>query len=66
MNPLGIGSLIQAKRIEKNMTLGQLAEKMGIARTLVRAWEEGTKEPDKKHLEIMSNIFERDPGVRQV
>jgi transcriptional regulator with XRE-family HTH domain len=57
MNTLAIGDWIQARRIEKNLTLGHLADKMGIARTLVRAWEEGTEEPDKKQSEILAKIF---------
>jgi transcriptional regulator with XRE-family HTH domain len=57
MNALAVSSWIQVRRIEKNMTLGHLAEKMGIARTLVRAWEEGTEKPDKKQLEIIAKIF---------
>ena len=61
MNILAIGYRIEARRIEKNLTPGHLAEKMGIATTLVRAWEEGVEEPDKKHLEIMAKIFGIDP-----
>ena len=57
VNILAIGGWIQAKRIEKNLTPGHLAERMAIARSLVRAWEEGTEGPDKKQLEIMAKIF---------
>jgi transcriptional regulator with XRE-family HTH domain len=64
MKTLPIAYWIQARRIEKNMTLGHLAEKMGIARTLVRALEEGSKEPDQKHLEIMAKIFGIDAGAK--
>ena len=56
-NALPIGDWIQAKRIEKNLTPGHLAEKMGIATALVRAWEKGAAEPDKTQLEIMAKIF---------
>ncbi len=47
--------------LRKNLTPGHLAEKMGIAATLVRAWEKGVEEPDKKQLEIMAKIFGIDP-----
>jgi ribosome-binding protein aMBF1 (putative translation factor) len=57
MNTLAVGDWIHANRIQKNLTLGHLAEKMGIARALVRVWENGTEEPDKKQLEIMVKIF---------
>ncbi len=62
MNMLTVGDWIQSRQTEKNLTLGHFAEKMGIARTLVRAWEEGTEEPDKKQLEIMAKIF----GIAQL
>jgi DNA-binding transcriptional regulator YiaG len=57
MNELPISEWIQIKRIKKNLTPGHLAEKMGIASALVRAWEKGVEEPDKTQLEIMAKIF---------
>jgi DNA-binding transcriptional regulator YiaG len=56
-NILAIGDWIRAGRIEKNLFPGHLAKKMGIATTLVRAWEAGAEEPDPKHLEIMATIL---------
>jgi DNA-binding transcriptional regulator YiaG len=60
-NILSTGAWIQAKRIEKNLTPGHLAEKMGIASALVRAWEKGAAEPEKTQLEILVGIFGKSP-----
>jgi DNA-binding transcriptional regulator YiaG len=60
-NPLATGDWIQAQRIGKNLTLGHLAGKMGIATALVRAWESGATEPDKRQLEILTGIFGMTP-----
>ena len=48
-----LGDWIRAKRILKNLTPGQLGAKMGIAQAVVRAWEEGTKEPDGLQLAFL-------------
>jgi ribosome-binding protein aMBF1 (putative translation factor) len=58
-----IGDLIQVKRMEKNLTPGHLAAKMGIATTLVRSWEDGTIQPDKQQLMALANHLRFDAGV---
>ena len=57
MNSQTIGAWIQTKRIELNLTPGQLARKMGIASLLVNTWEDGTEEPNRQQLTIMSKVF---------
>ena len=52
-----IGDWIQAKRMEKNLTPGHLATKMGIATTLIRSWENGTSRPDNRQLEVLANLL---------
>lgn len=52
-----LGCWIRAKRIEKNFTPGQLGARMGIAQAVVRAWEEGAKEPDGLQLAFLEKIF---------
>jgi ribosome-binding protein aMBF1 (putative translation factor) len=52
-----IGDLIQVKRHEKNLTLGHLAAKMGIATALVRSWEDGTGQPDNRQLKVLAGLL---------
>jgi len=43
--------------MEKNLTLAHLAEKMGIATALVRAWETGTSQPDSQQLKFLTGFW---------
>jgi DNA-binding transcriptional regulator YiaG len=43
--------------MEKNLTPGHLAAKMGIATDLVRSWEGGTIQPDNRQLEVLANLL---------
>jgi ribosome-binding protein aMBF1 (putative translation factor) len=52
-----LGDLIQVKRVERNLTPGHLAAKMGIATRLVRSWEDGTSQPDNRQLEILASLL---------
>ena len=52
-----IGGWIQAKRIEKNLSRYHLATKMGIATALVRAWEEGAREPNDQQLRVLMTVW---------
>jgi ribosome-binding protein aMBF1 (putative translation factor) len=52
-----LGDWIRVKRIEKNLTSGHLALKMGIASALVCSWEDGTSQPDERQIEILTNFF---------
>ena len=52
-----LGDWILVKRIEKNLTLGHLAAKMGIASVLVRSWEDGTHKPDSRQLEFLESFL---------
>jgi ribosome-binding protein aMBF1 (putative translation factor) len=57
-----LGDWIQVKRMEKNLTPGHLAAKMGIATTLVRSWEDGTIKPENRQLEILVRLLGLDAG----
>jgi ribosome-binding protein aMBF1 (putative translation factor) len=57
-----IGVLIQVKRMEKNLTPGHLAAKMGIAAILVRSWENGTIKPENRQLEVLIRLLGLDAG----
>ena len=52
-----LGDLIQIKRYEKRLTLWQLAQKMGIATSLVCAWEKDTDRPNQQQLELLGSIL---------
>jgi DNA-binding transcriptional regulator YiaG len=49
-----IGDLIQIKRYEKKLTLWQLAQKMGIAAASLRAWEDGTYQPNGQQIALLT------------
>jgi ribosome-binding protein aMBF1 (putative translation factor) len=48
------GDLIQIKRYEKRLTLWQLAQKMGITTASVRAWENGTRQPNGQQIALLT------------
>ena len=52
-----LGDWIKAKRMEKNLTPGHLALKMGIATALILSWESGTCEPDERQKQILGNLL---------
>jgi ribosome-binding protein aMBF1 (putative translation factor) len=49
-----LGDWIQAKRIEQNLTHWHLAQKMGIASGLVKAWERGSRVPDANQMQCLA------------
>ena len=49
-----MGDLIQVKRYEKRLTLSQLAQKMGITSASVRAWEDGTGQPNCQQITLLT------------
>jgi transcriptional regulator with XRE-family HTH domain len=55
-----LGDLIQVKRYEKQITLRQLAEEMGIAPAAVRAWETGTDLPDNRQIAMLTTLLRID------
>ncbi|HTR41807.1 MAG TPA: helix-turn-helix transcriptional regulator, partial [Pseudomonadales bacterium] len=52
-----LGDLIQVKRVERNLTPGYLAARMGIAANLVSSWEDGSRRPDDRQLEILASLL---------
>lgn len=46
MNQLATGKFIALKRKQKNMTQGQLAEKLGVSNKTISKWETGKCMPD--------------------
>jgi ribosome-binding protein aMBF1 (putative translation factor) len=59
-----IGDWIQVKRLERNLSSFQLALKMGIATTLVRAWEHDTIQPTSQQLNILAGFLGALPDLR--
>ena len=51
------GDWIKLKRLEKNLTLSHVAEKMGIAASLVCSWESSSRQPDSQQLAVLSSVL---------
>jgi ribosome-binding protein aMBF1 (putative translation factor) len=58
-----LGDYIQAKRYENGLHPYQVAGKMGIETALVLAWESGTRTPDEKQWQMLSDLLSFDSGV---
>jgi ribosome-binding protein aMBF1 (putative translation factor) len=58
-----LGDYIQAKRYEKGLHPYQVAGKMGVETALILAWENGTRKPDEKQWQMLSNLLSFDSGV---
>ena len=58
-----LGDYIQAKRYEKGLHRYQIGGKMGIETALVLAWESGTRKPDEKQWQMLSDLLSFDSGV---
>ena len=43
--------------MEKNLTLGHVAAKMGISTSLVCSWESSTRQPDSQQLKVLSSVL---------
>ena len=56
-NVKNAGDWLKVKRMEKNLTPGHVAEKMGIATSLVRSWESCTREPDIHQIKFLAAIL---------
>jgi DNA-binding transcriptional regulator YiaG len=52
-----IGDWIYFMRIKKNLAPGHLAAKMGIAATLICAWERGTSQSSKEQIQGLIKIL---------
>jgi ribosome-binding protein aMBF1 (putative translation factor) len=62
-NVQAVGDWIRVKRIERNLTRGHLAAKMGIAHTLIRSWEGCTSWPGKEQIHDLIMVFEAAPPL---
>ena len=58
-----LGDYIQAKRYENGLHPYQAAGKMGIETALILAWESGTRTPDEKQWQMLSDLLSFDSGV---
>jgi ribosome-binding protein aMBF1 (putative translation factor) len=58
-----LGDYIQAKRYENGLHPYQVAGKMGIETALILAWESGSRTPDEKQWQMLSDLLAFDSGV---
>ena len=52
-----IGDWIKVKRLEKNITSGHVALKMGIATSVVLSWEDGSAQPNDWQLKFLRDFL---------
>jgi DNA-binding transcriptional regulator YiaG len=57
LNMRTVGDWLKVKRLEKNLTRGHAAAKMGIATSLVCSWESSTQLPDSNQLKILTAVL---------
>jgi ribosome-binding protein aMBF1 (putative translation factor) len=58
-----MGDYIQAKRYENGLHPYQIAGKMGVGTALILAWESGSRTPDEKQWQMLSDLLSFDSGV---
>jgi ribosome-binding protein aMBF1 (putative translation factor) len=57
LNTRTAGDWLKVKRLEKNLTRGHVAAKMGIATSLVCSWESSTQLPDIGQLKVLAAVL---------
>ena len=57
LNVKTAGDWLKVKRLEKNLTPGQVAAKMGIAASLVCDWESCSRVPDIHQLKVLASVL---------
>ena len=55
---MSLGETIYRLRTEKNLSQGDLAEKLGISRQSISKWENNSAIPDLEKIIKLSEIFE--------
>ena len=63
LNMKTVGDWLKVKRLEKNLTRSHVAAKMGIATSLVCAWENDTQQPDNQQLRMLASVLDFDTKV---
>ena len=56
-NQIEVGSFIETKRKELNLTQEQIARKLGVTKTAVSNWENGISMIDVKYIVPLANLF---------
>ena len=54
------GDWLKVKRLEKNLTPGRVAAKMGIAAFMVCSWESNNQRPDNLQLKVLASVLDFD------
>jgi DNA-binding transcriptional regulator YiaG len=58
------GDYLRAKRYEQGLHPYQIGAKMGIAASLITAWEKGEEEPNEEQWKALSNLLAFDSGIQ--
>ena len=55
---MGIGRNIKTLRIQRNMTQGELADKLNVTNKAISSWENDRTEPNMGMIEQMCRVFQ--------
>jgi transcriptional regulator with XRE-family HTH domain len=56
-------NVFKSLRIREGLTQGEIAEKLGVTRSAVGNWEQGSREPDFETAEAIADFFNVDMNV---
>lgn len=59
-----MGAILQTLRERAALTVIEAAERIGVTRTIVYAWERGDKAPDPENLTKACDVYGASPGER--
>ena len=59
---MNTGERIARLRADAGMSQEALADSLCVARSLVTRWENGTRRPDRRSVDMMASMFGTDPG----
>jgi len=55
---MDFSQLLKELRLEKNLTQGQLAKKIGYSEAIIGHWEKGIREPKLNSIKALALFFE--------
>lgn len=58
---MDFGRILKEARVKKNMTQDELALKLGVAKSTISGYENGTREPDVPKIKILMSVLSIEP-----